>query len=221
MSKPDSTERRTCPSYPGYSASTDGEIFSHWKRLGLGPGGGSRCEVRMDFFKKLRAWQGRGGYLYVSCKKTSGAQSESVHAMVADAFYGPRPAGFHVRHKDGVIHNVTAANLCYGTPKENADDKVKHGTVLLGNAHQNTVHSDAMIFALRNKLLNGASVAEVAAEFSMTSNYVTRIATGAVRRSAGGPIFEPKARTRLANGTFAPIFFDQISKGTSVPMFSV
>lgn len=47
---------------------------------------------------------------------------------VAETFLGPRPAGAVLRHLDGTRDNDAVSNLAYGTPVENFDDAVKHGT---------------------------------------------------------------------------------------------
>jgi hypothetical protein len=52
---------------------------------------------------------------------------EDVHPLVAAAFIGPRPDGMEIRHLDGERFNNAAVNLCYGTPSENARDRVNHG----------------------------------------------------------------------------------------------
>lgn len=54
-----------------------------------------------------------------------------VHSLVALAFIGQRPAGQQVRHGPGGALDNRLVNLCYGTPAENAADKVRDGTVVL------------------------------------------------------------------------------------------
>jgi|SRR5689334_4212771 len=50
-----------------------------------------------------------------------------VHHLVLEAFVGPRPSGMETRHLDGNPANNTLQNLCYGVPKENHVDRIKHG----------------------------------------------------------------------------------------------
>jgi hypothetical protein len=45
-----------------------------------------------------------------------------VHRLVAWAFLGPQPTGYHVRHLDGNPSNNCLANLEYGTPWNNITD---------------------------------------------------------------------------------------------------
>lgn len=63
-----------------------------------------------------------------------------VHAIVAEAFHGPRPDGLEVCHEDGDPHNNRATNLRYDTRLANEHDKVrpefthcKHGHELTGD----------------------------------------------------------------------------------------
>lgn len=51
-----------------------------------------------------------------------------VHALVLEAFRGPRPEGMQARHLDGNRFNNRADNLAWGTPSENNRDKERHGT---------------------------------------------------------------------------------------------
>jgi len=50
-----------------------------------------------------------------------------VHRIVAAAFLGKKPDGLQIRHLDGNKMNNCVSNICYGTAKENNQDKVKHG----------------------------------------------------------------------------------------------
>ena len=69
----------------------------------------------------------------------------SVHVLVMLAFVGPRPDGLQIRHKDGDVTNFKLDNLCYGTPKENADDRRIHGTHLEGERCYNSVLTERKV----------------------------------------------------------------------------
>jgi hypothetical protein len=52
-----------------------------------------------------------------------GGQKRYLHALVAEAFHGPRPDGCHALHWDDDPLNPHATNLRWGTPAENAADR--------------------------------------------------------------------------------------------------
>ena len=70
----------------------------------------------------------RGGYLVVALTRDGRTSTKAVHVLVAAAFLGPRPPGMQVRHREGNPLDARLVNLAYGTPAENAADKVAHGT---------------------------------------------------------------------------------------------
>lgn len=51
-----------------------------------------------------------------------------VHALVCEAFHGPRPHGYQVAHGDGSRTNNHFLNLRWASPSENNRDKAVHGT---------------------------------------------------------------------------------------------
>lgn len=69
------------------------------------------------------------GYKAVSVK---GPKKVYIHRTVCELFNGPCPDGHQCRHLDGNIKNNHADNLAWGTPKENNQDKVRHGTIAFG-----------------------------------------------------------------------------------------
>ena len=58
-----------------------------------------------------------------------GAKREKLHALVAEAFLGPRPAGAIVRHLSDEKRNNAVTNLAYGTRGDNAHDAIRNGLV--------------------------------------------------------------------------------------------
>lgn len=78
------------------------------------------------------------GYFKVMLYKDGTRRPRLLHALVAEAFHGPRPPGQVVRHLDGVRTNNVSANLTWGTCQENSDDKMRHGN-FAGPAADNAV----------------------------------------------------------------------------------
>lgn len=78
----------------------------------------------------LTPWpRSKGHYLCVTLCADASESKRYVHELVAEAFIEPRPGlGYQVRHLDGVNTNNRLSNLAWGTPAENAADKIRHGT---------------------------------------------------------------------------------------------
>lgn len=100
------------PGFPGYEASSLGQVISHKQRAE----------------RVLRTWAHQDGYPMVNLWGPRGRQGFTVHSLVALAFIGPRPGGMEVCHNDGDCLNNVPSNLRYGTRTENEHDKRQHGT---------------------------------------------------------------------------------------------
>ena len=51
----------------------------------------------------------------------------AIHTIVAELFFGSRPEGFQINHKDGDKRNNRVSNLEYITPSENILHSLEHG----------------------------------------------------------------------------------------------
>lgn len=82
----------------------------------------------------------RGGYLSVGLSKAGAAKKRiTVHRIVAMAFLGPTELPL-VRHIDGNPKNNNVDNLRFGTPFENARDRVRHGRSSMNNQNSAKTH---------------------------------------------------------------------------------
>ena len=112
---------RVIEGFPKYRVGRDGSLWS----------------LRRKSWKRLRPVpDGKGGYpratLYRFANGRYERQQLYVHALMLAAFVGPRPEGMVTRHSDGNPANNRLTNLCYGTPAENAADRIRHGRNLHG-----------------------------------------------------------------------------------------
>lgn len=99
-----------------YQASTHGRIM----RIVKGP---STKQGRI-----LKQQKHHSGYMQV-CLCVNGRQYKSlrIHKLVLTTFVGPKLYNYQCRHLDGNKQNNHLPNLKWGTPKENANDRHKHG----------------------------------------------------------------------------------------------
>lgn len=115
-----STEWRWVPGWEGrYEVSDAGEVRS-WVNT---------RNRELDLPKIKRRTKNTAGYACVSLSRDGLSRMYNCHALVMEAFVGPRPEGQEIRHLDGNRLNSSLTNLAYGFPYENQEDRKDHGTV--------------------------------------------------------------------------------------------
>lgn len=109
---------------PGYEVTTDGRVFSlktNWRGYGK---------------REMQQTPNDDGYPSVRILVEGKRKRLAVHVLVARHHLPPRPSPKHeVRHLDGDKTNASANNLAWGTQKENADDRERHGRTSRGTRH--------------------------------------------------------------------------------------
>ncbi len=113
----------------GYEITRDGRIYSttNWRGLGR---------------RELAQHPNNDGYPSVRVTLSGKRVRSAVHALVASAYLPPRPTPRHeVRHLDGNKTNPHADNLAWGTQKENAADRERHGKTSRGSKHSAAIRS--------------------------------------------------------------------------------
>jgi hypothetical protein len=95
---------------------------------------GARCEQAVA--EKILTQTRNGRYPTVCLSIGGNHRAYAVHRLVLEAFVGPCPEGMQCRHfPDRDTRNNRLDNLSWGTPVENAADKVAHGTNNDGRKH--------------------------------------------------------------------------------------
>lgn len=109
---------------PGYEVSEDGKVFSvasNWRGYGR---------------RELGQTPNSDGYLGVRLNINGKRKRLSVHTLVAIYYLQPRPSPAHeVRHLDGNKLNNHRSNLAWGTSRDNAADRERHGRTSRGDRH--------------------------------------------------------------------------------------
>lgn len=142
---------------PGYYASEEGRIFSDTK--------------------ELKQYLNRGYYQFFVSRKLGITRTRTVHVAVCSAFHGPRPSkDMQARHLDGDSTNNRADNLAWGTPEQNAADKLLPGHAPpLGKLSREDVDRMREIATAMGDDLN---CAEIARQFSVSRYQAWKVVTG-------------------------------------------
>lgn len=111
-----------------------------------------------------------------------------IHQLMAEAFIGPRPEGLVVRHLDDNPENNTVGNLAYGTPGDNQKDKERNGNQPVGEGIPWSRMTAKCIEEIRLRRACGDSLLILANSYGISEAYVWKICSGAVWKSAPGPI---------------------------------
>lgn len=110
-----------------YEVSDHGRVRSLSRRVSAGGGRTRLAEGRV-----LSIYRG-DHYSKVRLKVDGSGATKNVHALVAEAFIGPRPDGMEVCHNNGDHHDNRVANLRYDTHSANQLDSVRLGVNPLAN----------------------------------------------------------------------------------------
>lgn len=128
---------------------------------------------------ELAQYEDGFGYKKVTLKVRGAGKNvrTHVHALVALAFHGPRPAGMMVLHGDGNCQNNAASNLRYDTCLANHADSLRHGTRRVGERAPSARLSDAEV--VRIKSAKGTmTLLEAATMFGASKNHICNIWNG-------------------------------------------
>lgn len=128
----------------------------------------------------LKTTQHHGHYFVIAFTDPEHkARQFSAHAIVAEAFIGPRPAGMQVNHIDGDKSNNRVSNLEYLTPYDNVQHAKsiglydKRGT---GNGRAKLTEAD--IPEIRRRLTAGDGNKEIAINYGVSDASIWWIRKG-------------------------------------------
>lgn len=124
------------------------------------------------------------GYHQVSLCVGGKKYSRLIHRLVAYAFIGPQPSPeYDVLHWDGNKTNNALSNLRWGTPKDNNDDQMRHGTRILGSRHPRAKLDEAAVRAIRTMWNMGIyGQREIAETYGVSREAINNIVRGVVWR---------------------------------------
>jgi len=125
-------------------------------------------------YRTLQQFTDKDGYLCV----TLPSGRTRVHRIVLRTFVGPKPPGLVTRHDNGIRTDNRLSNLLYGTPQENTDDRLRHGTHQFGEQNPKVKLTRADVEFIRAKPYQRGLYGKLAQRFGVTRTTVSYIARG-------------------------------------------
>lgn len=166
---------KTIPGFDNYKASNLGRV----RRVHVIPASdfGPAKQVDGDL---LKATLHHSGYLIIGPYAHGKQYLKGLHQLVMLAFVGEPPEGHEVLHGDGNKLNCRLGNLSYGTSKQNAADRDRHGTTAIGERNGNSKLSDSQVAEIRN--IVNKSYREIGKIYSVSPEMISYIIRGMYRK---------------------------------------
>lgn len=156
------SELRPCARFPGYLISRSGIVVS--------------CKGRKK--RLLQQYIPQCGYVEVQLRRNGERVHALVHTLVLETWQGPRPPGHECRHLDGNPLNLDASNLAWGTKKQNAADKLRHGTMAIGERNGQARLREADVVQIRQRLASGDGCVQIARDYGRHHSTIASIRDG-------------------------------------------
>lgn len=163
---------RTVPDWPEYEVSDQGRVRSLPRIVQQRNGKFYTVAGRLLRLTTVH------GYLKVTFCRNAEPSYHRVHMLVLKAFVGPKPEGMECLHEDGNPVNNRLSNLSWGTPAQNAADRIRHGTTTWGERHPLVRLTSQQVSDIRSLLAEGHSDAGLAAKFGVSKGHIGQIRTG-------------------------------------------
>lgn len=107
-----------------------------------------------------------------------------------------RPHGFDTCHSCDVPLCCNPIHLRFGTRQDNVDDMWDRGRGSRGADHPGAKLNNELVRQMRERRALGARQVDLAAEYGISSAYVSEIVNGLCWQDAGGPITGRSKRTK-------------------------
>lgn len=163
-------EWRPIPGFAPYEASTLGRVRNARSERILRPVnvGPKRCQ-----------------YLAV---RVDGRSRQYVHRLVAAAFHGEPVGRLIACHMNGTRTDNRPGNIYWGTPADNTNDSIRHGTFvpMRGAANGHSRLDAAKVLILRQRRAAGDTLTDIANDLGVSLSTVHLAAVGKTWAHVGG-----------------------------------
>lgn len=183
-------KRAPIEGYEGYyEVGSDGSVWALERVINL-PRGKARRKARQC---KITVHP-EHGYSVVSLSKEGIQKQFRLHILVAKAFI-PNPEGKPtVNHRDGIKSHNWEDNLEWATNLEQTTHAREHRLLPIGNRNAATKIRDGDKPVIRDRILAGELIQDVARDYGVSRNTITKAMTKAFGTAWDGTLSEKRAR---------------------------
>lgn len=126
--------------------------------------------------RMLRPRRDKDGYSRVVLSRDGRSKPIVIHCLMLEAFVGPRPGGFYGCHDNGDNSDNRLSNLAWKTPKQNADDRDRHGNTLRGSKQWLSRLTEDDVLAIRKRYVpNLVTYAEIAKDYGVQAVTISHV----------------------------------------------
>jgi hypothetical protein len=161
-------EWRVIDGWPMYRVSSGGDVQSKWGRGGRRRAHGDWRPIIGDI---------ASGYRRVTLYDGEQRRRELVHALVLEAFVGPRPEGAEACHANGNRQDNRVANLRWDTPSANWSDRKLHGRTAATTGSRNARHrlTEVVVLRIRERHALGENQRVLARDYEVSESSISMI----------------------------------------------
>lgn len=129
--------------------------------------------------RPLNWWINSSGYPMVKLTNGDRGKQYRVHRLVCEAFHGPQPRNKpDVAHQDGDRMNPSADNVRWASRKDNALDRIAHGTDHRGEKCPTAKLTSSDVVEIRRRAKLGEKPKVIARDYPVGRSHVANIIRG-------------------------------------------
>ena len=168
--------------------------IAHFSKYKICPCHGTIVSCVRSEPKIMKTEVDKDGYLRLELQMNGTSFRVRVHRLVLETFGGPpTEERKETRHLDGNKLNNCIENLCWGTGKENAEDRALHGSTQSGENHHKAKLTKEDVLVIVDRIKTGDSYAQIARDYGMSEFPIACIGKGKSWTSiTGGPLKKPQ-----------------------------
>lgn len=155
----DSVGAEPIPGCKHYFINLHGQVFS----------------IKSGVFKELKTHRDIKGYRRITIKRTSGkSYAANIHRLLLMTFSVP-PETLEARHLNGDNSDNRLENLDWGTVRDNAQDRARHGTLLVGGDCNLAKLSEPKVREIKTLFDRGVSQVKIGKMFGVVQSTIALI----------------------------------------------